>query len=91
MDCFASLAMTLRKLPHRNREPAQIGIRHQSHLVPGQFQHGALLVGQHDGPRAVAERQPGTGGAVDAGDVGRAVDVADAAAQHGFEPPNTRP
>ena len=39
-----------------NRESAQIRVRQQSHLSAAQFQHGALLVGQHDGASATADR-----------------------------------
>ncbi len=51
-------------------------------LVAGQFQHRALLVAQHDRARAAADRKARAGRAVDAGDVGGTIDVADAAAQH---------
>src|SRR5690349_5503194 len=75
--------MTWRELLlQRNREPAQIRIRHQPGLLAGEFEHGALLVGQHDRARAAADGEARARRAIDAGDVGGTVDVADAAAQH---------
>ena len=58
-------------LPHRDREPAQVRVRHQADLAAGQFQHRALLVGEHDGAGAAADGEAGTGRAVDARDVAR--------------------
>src|SRR6478735_5333868 len=69
-------------LPHRDREAAEIGVRHQADLMPRQFKHRALLVAQHDRARTAADRKARAGCAVDAGDVGGTKDVADAAAQH---------
>ena len=69
-------------LLQRNRQPAQIHIRHQPDLPATQFEHRALLVGQHDRARAAADGEAGARGAVDAGDVGRPFDIADPAAQH---------
>src|SRR4051794_13807818 len=66
-------------LPQRNGQPAQIGIGHKPDLTAGQFQHRALLVGQHDRPGTAADREAGTGRAVDTGDIGGTVDVVDPA------------
>src|ERR1035437_3402240 len=63
------------ELLQRNRQPAQIHIGHQSDLLAGQFQHRALLVGQHDRARAAADRKPRAGRAIDAGDIAGTVDV----------------
>src|SRR5690349_14346619 len=71
-------------LPQRNREPAQVRVRHQAGLLAGELEHGTLLVGEHDGAGAVDDGKASAGRAVDAGDVGGAVDVADAATQDGF-------
>jgi hypothetical protein len=43
-------------LPQRNRQPAEVRVGHQPDLPAGQFQHRALLVGQHDRARAAADR-----------------------------------
>jgi hypothetical protein len=73
-------------LPQRNCQPAQVDVRHQPHLTAGQFQHRALLVGEHDRAGAAADRKARAGSAVDAGDIRRTVDVADPAAQHRLRP-----
>ena len=70
----------LRRFLDQTNPDAARRIRHQADPVPGQLQHRALLVGQHDRACAAADRQARTGSVVDAGDVARAVDVADAAA-----------
>src|SRR4051794_33087496 len=69
-------------LPQRDREPAEVEIGHQADLTTGQLQPRALLVGQHDGARAAADRKPRARRAIDAGHIRGTVDVADAAAQH---------
>src|ERR1700741_5179385 len=81
---YATLTYPTPSLPHRDREPAQIGVRHQPHLLPRQLQHSALLVGQHDRACPRTDREPCARRAVDAGDVGGVVDVADAAPQDGL-------
>ena len=55
-----------RRLPQRNRQPAQIGIDHQSGLPAAQLQHGAPAVGQHDRLDADADRGTRAAGSVDA-------------------------
>ena len=70
------------RLLQRDRQPTQIRIGHQPDLPAGQFQHRALLVGQHDRARAAADRKPRARRAIDAGDIRRPVDVAHPAAQH---------
>jgi hypothetical protein len=42
------LSVQLVRLVNCNRKPAQIQVRQQPDLPAGQFQHGALLVCQHD-------------------------------------------
>jgi hypothetical protein len=67
-----------------NRESAQIRVRQQSHLSAAQFQHCALLVGQHDGASTTADRKPRPRSGVDACDIRRALDVAHRSVQHGL-------
>ena len=80
-----------RALLQRDREPAQIRVGHQPDLLPGQFQHRALLVGQHDGAGAAADREAGAGRAIDAGDIGGRLMLLTRPRSTVFEPPNTRP
>ena len=75
--------------PHRDRKPAQIrDPRSPSGRIDVPNSSCALLVGQHDRTRrAMARPAPAAPWAATSG----TVDVADAAARHVFEPPNTRP
>src|SRR3984885_12954607 len=76
-----------KKLPHRNAQSAQIEIDLQSDLLAGQREDGALLVAQRDELRAGAHCAAGTDRAIDAGDVGRAADIADGAVEVGLRRP----
>jgi hypothetical protein len=78
-------------LLQRNHQPAQIRIRHQPDLPATQFEHRALLVGQHDRARAAADGEAGARGAVDAGDVGGPFELLTLPRSTVFDPPNTRP
>ena len=64
-------------LAHRNAQSAQIDVDLQADLPAGQRQDGALFVSQHDRLAADADRGAGACRAIDAGDVVRAVDMAD--------------
>jgi hypothetical protein len=73
-----------RPLSHRDRKAGEIGVGHQAELTAGEFQHRALLVAQHDGAGAAADGKASAGCSVNAGDIGRTIDAADAAVQHGL-------
>src|SRR5262245_47921932 len=73
-----------RALFHRDRESTEIYVRQQPDLPSGQFQHRALLVGQHDRAGAGAYRKPRARSAVDARHIRRPRDVAHGPVQHGL-------
>ena len=66
-------------LLQRQRQSAQIQADDQAVLFADERQHGAALVGEDDGLRALEGGGAGAGLGVDADDVGRAADVADGA------------
>src|SRR5262245_47379375 len=63
------------RLFHRDREPAEIGVRHQPDLPARELENGALLVGEHDRPDAGTHREAYAGRSINAGNVGGALDV----------------
>jgi hypothetical protein len=70
-------------LPHRDRKPAQVGVRHQPDLPARQFQYSALLIGEYDGANPAAERKARAGRGVDPRNVRRNMDITDAPIQDG--------
>src|SRR5271155_5872155 len=70
---------TLRCLLQGQHQSAQIQADDQAVLLAGERQHGAALVGEDDGLRALDGGCAGAGLGVDAGNVGRAADIADGA------------
>src|SRR6187399_761155 len=70
-------------LPHRDRKPTQVDVRHQPDLPARQFQYGALLIGEYDRTNPAAERKARAGRGVDPRNVRRNSDVTDAPIQHG--------
>src|SRR5262249_31277812 len=67
---------------HGDGEPAEVGIRQEPDLLAGKFKHRAILVGEDDRTDTTADRESCARRAIDAGHVGRAADIAHAAAQH---------
>jgi hypothetical protein len=70
---------TLRRLLQRQRQSAQIQADDQAVLLAGERQHGAFLVGEDDGLRALDGGCAGAALGVDTVDVGRAADIGDGA------------
>src|ERR1700758_2648189 len=56
-------------LLQRNRQPAEVHVRHDAELLAAQFQDCAILVGQHDATHACAERNACASRGIDAGDI----------------------
>ena len=80
-----------RPLVDRDRESAEVGIGHQPDLPARKLEHRALLIGEHDRAGAAADGKTRARRGIDAFDVGGALDILHAAAQHRLDPPNTRP
>jgi transposase InsO family protein len=80
-EIFYSLKEAHRHLPQRDCQSTQIGIHHQSGLLPAQLQDGAFFVGQHNRPHSDADRGTSTAGHVDPFDIRRTINVAHPARQ----------
>ena len=70
------------QLVHRDCQPAQIGVRHQTDLLARELQNSAVLVREYDRADAAPERKPGASRGVDASNIRRALDVTHPTVQH---------
>jgi hypothetical protein len=68
-------------LLHRDDQAIEIRADDGADRTAGQRQHRAVLVGEHNGLRAPAQRRADVSSGIDAGDIPRAADVAHRAAK----------
>ena len=69
------------RLLHRDDQAITSALTMAPTELPVQFQHRAVLVGEHDGLCAPSQRRADVSGGIDAGDISRAADVAHRAAK----------